>query len=124
MAQYSYRPNKREHNRHIIQNDVFVLLRQNDFEILGSIQDISDGGLCLFHIDENEVIDDNSLLSIQLISDKVSEQFNGKSVWSKKEEGGFATALVKMKHRGIKFEKLNEKMQAQLEEFIEYMINK
>ncbi len=111
---------KRRHKRYKLASGGFALLQAKDNEVLGSIVDISDGGLCLLHIDGAESILEDSPVAINLISDDIYyKQFSGRSIWSKKEKGGFSTALVKMKRRGIQFEDLSQKMQGQISKFID-----
>ena len=110
---------RRQHERYDIASGGFALLRSDNKEVLGSIKDISTGGFRLSHIDDNEDIGNFSRITINLISGKnCYEQFNGRSIWSKRERGGFTATLVKMKQCGIEFEQLNNEMQLQLDEFI------
>ena len=116
---------RRQHERYDIASGGFALLQTNDTEVLGSIKDISAGGLSLSHIDDNEEVSELSIISINLMSEKIYyEQFSGRSIWSKKEESGFATSMVKTKRRGIEFEQLNNKMRIQLNEFIDSLNKK
>ena len=110
---------RRQHKRYDIASGGFALLQSKDNEVIGSIKDISTSGFCLSHIDGNEEINEHSRIAINLISGKIcSEQFNGRNIWSKKERGGFPTAMIKMKRRGIEFEQLSNEIQLQLNEFI------
>ena len=110
---------RRQYKRYDIASGGFALLKANDTEVLGSIKDISAGGLSLSHIEDNEEINELSIFSINLISEKNSiKQLNGRSLWSEREENFFATSIVKMKRRGIEFEQLNNEKRAQLNEFI------
>ncbi|MHC4930246.1 MAG: PilZ domain-containing protein, partial [Planctomycetota bacterium] len=85
----------------------------------GTIKNISAGGLGLSHIDNCEEITELSSLYINLISEKLySEKIQCRSIWSSKEEGGFTTSRVHIRCSGIAFEQLNNKMRAQLNEFI------
>jgi len=119
MASEATGIDRRQHKRYDIASGGFALLRSNGTEVLGLIKDISTGGLSLSHIDDNREINELSRVAIKLISKKnCYERFSGRSIWSKKEEGNFATATVKMKHRGVEFEQLNNEMQLQLNEFI------
>ena len=111
---------RRQHERYDIASGGFALLQSNETEVLGSIKDISAGGLSLSHIDENEDIHNFSRITINLISEKTCyEHFTGKNIWSKRERGGFTATSVKMKQCGIEFEQLNNEMQLQLNEFID-----
>lgn len=110
---------RRQHERYDVVNGSFALLQSQDLEVLGSIRDISAGGLRLSHLDDNEKLTDHSRLDINLISGKINaEKLNGRAVWHKKEESAFATTMVKMKCCGIAFEDLTGEMQTQLSEFI------
>ena len=116
---------RREHRRYEIASGGFALLQANDTEVLGSINNISTGGLSLSHIDDYVQIDELSRISINLISEKnYNRQLHGRNLWSKKENGEFATSMVKMKCRGIKFEQLDDKMRVQLDEFIDSLNKK
>ena len=110
---------RRQHKRYDVASGAFALLKWNDSELLGSIKDISTGGLCLSHIDNNEDLKAPSKLIVNLISDKnCYENFIGRNIWSLKEEGGFTTARVNMRCCGLEFWQLNEEGQLQIEEFI------
>ena len=116
----SIEKDRRQHRRYEIASGGFALLQANDREVLGSIKNISAGGLSLSHIDDNVQIDELSRISINLISEKTySRQLRGRNLWSKKEDGDFATSMVKMKCRGIKFEQLDNEMRIQLDQFID-----
>ncbi len=111
---------RRQHKRYDIAGGGFALLQSNGAEVLGSIKDISTGGLSLSHIDNNEEINGFSSIDINLASEKTCyEHFTGKNIWDKKEKGGFTPALVEMKQCGIQFEQLNHDMQLKLNEFID-----
>ena len=110
---------RRQHERYDVVNGSFALLQSQDLELLGSLRDISAGGLSLSHIDDNEELTDHSRLAINLISEEIcSEKLNGRAVWHKKEESGFTTTMIKMKSCGIAFEDLTGEMQTQLSKFI------
>ena len=110
---------KRQHKRYDISSGAFALLKWNGSEVLGSIKDISTGGLCLSHIDDNEDLEALSRIRVKLISEKICyENFIGRNIWSTNEEDDFTTAMVKMKRRGIEFGRLNDELQLQLKEFI------
>ena len=110
---------RRQHRRYDINSGGFAMIRSGDTEVLGSIKDISAGGLSLSHIDDCNEITERSSLAIDLISEKLcAEQFSGRSIWSKKEKSGFTTTRVNMRCCGIAFEQLNNEMRAQLNEFI------
>jgi hypothetical protein len=112
--------NERKHKRYDIASGAFALLKWNGTEVLGSIKDISRGGLSLSHIDGDEDLEALARITVNLISDKFCyENFIGRSIWSKKEEGAFTTAMVKMKRCGIEFGQNNEEKQLQLKEFID-----
>ena len=116
---------KRQYKRYDISSGAFALLKWNGSEVLGSIKDISAGGLSLAHVANNEELKDLSRITVNLISGKIChENFAGRNIWSKKEENDFSSAMVKMKRRGIEFEGLNSEMQLQLQEFIDSLINK
>jgi len=111
---------KRQHKRYDISSGAFALLKWNGSEVLGSIKDISTGGLCLSHIDDNEDLEALSRITVKLISEKICyENFIGRNIWSTNEEDDFTTAMVKMKRRGIEFGRLNDELQLQLKEFID-----
>jgi hypothetical protein len=66
------------------------MLQFDDTEVLGSIKDISDGGLSLSHIDDNVEINELSRISINLISEiSCNKLLHGRNLWSKKEDGAF-----------------------------------
>ena len=110
---------RRQHKRYALDSGGFALIQANDTEVLGSIKDISAGGLSLSHIDNCEEITELLSLHISLISEKLyAEKIQGWSIWSSKEEGGFTTSRVNMRCCGIAFEQLNNEMRAQLNEFI------
>jgi len=117
--------NRRQHKRYDISSGAFALLKWNGSEVLGSIKDISTGGLCLSHLDENQNLDSLSRITINLISEKICcENFIGRNIWSTKDEGGFTTAMVRMKRRGIEFGQLNDELQLQLKDFINSLAKK
>ena len=121
----SIEKDRREHRRYEIASGGFALLQANDTEMLGSINNISAGGLSLSHIDDYVQIDELSRISIILISEKTyNRQLHGRNLLSKKENGDFVTSMVKMKCRGIKFEQLDDKMRVQLDEFIDSLNKK
>ncbi len=110
---------KRQHKRYNITNGAFALLKWNGAEVLGAIKDISSGGLCLSHIDENENLQNLTSLTVNLISENTChENFLGRCIWNQKEEDRFATSRVKMKRCGIAFRQLDDIQQQQLREFI------
>ena len=110
---------RRQHRRYDIDSGGFALIRSDDTEVLGSIKNISTGGLSMSHIDGCEEIAELSTIAINLISDKhCAEKFNGKNIWSKREEGDFASSRIKMKCCGIAFEQLNNETLDQLNDFI------
>ena len=110
---------RRQHKRYALDSGGFALIQANDTEVIGTIKDISAGGLSLSHIDNCEEITQLSSFYINLISEKLySEKIQCRSIWSSKEEGGFTTSRVHMRCCGIAFEQLNNKMRAQLNEFI------
>ena len=81
---------RRQHKRYEIAGGGFALLQLNDEEVLGSIKDISTGGLSLSHIDNNEETNGLPSIDINLISKKTCyEHFTGRNIWGKKESGGF-----------------------------------
>ncbi len=111
---------ERKHKRYDIASGAFALLKWNGAEVLGSIKDISRGGLSLSHIDDDENLEALARITVNLISEKVCyENFIGRSIWSKKKEGAFTTAMVKMKLCGIEFGQIDEEKQLQLKEFID-----
>jgi hypothetical protein len=115
---------KRKHKRYNIKSGAFALLKSDEFEILGSIKDISTGGLCLSHIDENKKLN-GSEITVNLISEnKCYENFPGRNVWNNEEDGGFMAAMVKMRRRGLKFEYLNPDKELELQKFIDALIEK
>ena len=125
MTQEQQEKDQRQHKRYDISNSAFALLKWNGSEVLGSIKDISTGGLCLSHIDENENLEALSKVTVKLISEKICyENFVGRSIWSAKEEGGFTSAMVRMKRRGIEFGQLNDELQLQLKDFIASLTTK
>ena len=81
---------KRQYKRYNITSGGFALLQFDDTEVLGSIKDISAGGLSLSHIDDNVEINELSRISINLISERsCNKQLHGRNLWSKKEDGAF-----------------------------------
>ncbi len=116
---------KRQYKRYNITSGGFALLQFDDTEVLGSIKDISAGGLSLSHIDDNVEINELSRISINLISERsCNKLLHGRNLWSKKEDGAFTTSMVKMKRRGVEFEQLDNKMLIQLSEFIDTLNKK
>ena len=116
---------RREHERYDVDSGGFALIRSDDTEVLGSIKDISAGGLSLSHIDDCGNIPELSALAIDLISEKLcAEHFNGQSIWSKSVEDDFSTAMVKMKCCGIQFGQLDTELRLQLNNFIESLSKK
>ena len=110
---------RRQHRRYDLDSGGFALIRSDDTEILGSIKNISTGGLSLSHIDDCEGLAELSRLAINLISEKLyAQEFKGRSVWNSNEESGFSTSRVNMRCCGIAFEQLNSEMRTQLNEFI------
>ena len=110
---------RRQHKRYDIASGGFVLLRSNDTEVLGSIRDISTGGLSLSHIDDDKGLREDARLDINLISEKICfKKLHGRNVWSKRETSEFVSSQIKMKCCGIAFEQLNDDMQDQLSQFI------
>jgi hypothetical protein len=119
MTSKEQEKDRRKHQRHNISGSAFALLKWNGSEVLGSITDISTGGFCLSHIDDYEELEDHSRLTANLISEKnCYENFMGRCIWSSKDEGDFATAIVNMKRCGIEFENLNDELHVQLKDFI------
>jgi len=111
---------KRQHQRYNIASGAFALLLWNGSEILGAVKDISYGGLCVSHIDDSGELQNLTGLTINLISGKTChENFHGKCVWNKKEKGGFATSMVKMKRCGIAFGVLDTEQKQHLADFID-----
>lgn len=116
---------RRQHTRYDITGGAFALLKWNGSELLGSIKDISAGGFSLSHIDDNEGLRHLAMITIDLISEKTyHENLVGRNIWSKKEAGGFTTAMVKMKRCGIEFVELNKDTQLQLDTFIDSVVKK
>ena len=116
---------RRQHKRYDVASGGFALVQFNGTEVLGSIKDISNGGLSLSHIDDNVEIIELCGISINLISEtSYTRQLRGRNLWSKKEDSDFATSMVKMKCRGIKFEQLDNNMRIQLGEFIDTLNKK
>ena len=73
---------RRQHKRYEIAGGGFALLQFNGAEVLGSVKDISTGGLSLSHIDDNEKINGLSSININLISKKTCyEHFTGRNIW-------------------------------------------
>ena len=126
MTAIEHGKERRQHQRIDIDSGAFALLRSGGMEVLGSIKDISAGGISLSHIDENDGFnDDLSIISVKLMSETLCyENFSGRNVWSKKEEGGFISAMVQMKHRGIEFAQLDNEKQLQLQNFINSLTRK
>ena len=115
---------KREHKRYNINSGAFVLLKSEEVEILGSIKDISSGGLSMSHIDENKELN-GSKISVNLISEDICyENFSSRTIWNSVEDGGFMAAMVKMRRRGVKFEHLNPDKEIELKKFIDALIEK
>jgi len=124
MSKDDQSQNNRNHKRYNIKSGAFALLKSDEVEILGSIKDISVGGLCLSHIDECEEFN-GSEIKVNLISEKdCYENFPSKAIWNKQEDGGFMAAMVKMRRRGIQFEHLTPEKQIQLNEFIDLLTKK
>jgi hypothetical protein len=110
---------RRQHRRYDPDSGGFALIRSDDTEVLGSIKNISAGGLSLSHIDDCQEVAELSSLAINLISEKLyAQEFKGKSIWNSNEEASFSTSRVNMKCCGIAFEQLNNEMQTQLNQFI------
>jgi hypothetical protein len=115
---------QRRHKRYNIKSGAFALLKSNDMEILGSIKDVSNGGICIAHIDENQELK-GAKITVNLISDDTCyEDFPSKKIWDREEEGGFIAAMIKMKRRGVQFEQLSKEKQLQLDDFIKTMTQK
>ncbi len=115
---------QRRHKRYSINSGAFALLKSDDIEILGSIKDVSSGGICLAHIDENLELKGDKI-TVNLISeDTCYENFPSKKIWDREEEGGFIAAMVKMKRRGVQFGQLSKEKQLQLDDFIKAMSKK
>lgn len=116
---------KREHKRYNINSGAFVLLKSEEVEILGSIKDISSGGLSMSHIDENKEFNGSDKISVNLISENTCcENFSSRTIWNSVEDGGFMAAMVKMRRRGVKFEHLNSEKEIELKKFIDALIEK
>ena len=110
---------QRRYKRHSTKSGAFALLKSQDLEILGSVKDISNDGICLTHIDENQEFDEPSSIMVNLITeDTCYENFPSKNLWAIEEEAGFVAARVKMRRRGIQFGELTQEKQFQLDEFI------
>jgi hypothetical protein len=125
MTSIATEKDRRQYKRYNITSGGFALLQFDDTEVLGSIKDISAGGLSLSHIDDNVEINELSRISINLISERsCNKQLHGRNLWSKKEDGAFTTSMVKMKRRGVEFEQLDNKMLIQLSEFIDTLNKK
>ena len=124
MSKEDHSQNNRNHKRYNIKSGAFALLKSDTVEVLGSIKDISVGGLCLSHIDENEELKGPEI-TVNLISEKnCFENFPSKAIWNKQEDGAFMAAMVKMRRRGIQFEQLTAEKQLQLSEFIDTLTKK
>ena len=116
---------KREHKRYNINSGAFVLLKSKEVEILGSIKDISSGGLSMSHIDENKEFNGSDKISVNLISENTCcENFSSRTIWNSVEDGGFMAAMVKMRRRGVKFENLSSDKEIELKKFIDALIEK
>jgi len=116
---------KRRHQRYSIASGGFALLKWKGSEVLGAIIDISNGGLCISHIDENMDMPTLTKMTVKLISEKTCYgDFIGNCIWNTKEEGGFTTSIVKMKRCGVAFRKLDDTHKLQLEKFIDSMTKK
>ena len=110
---------RRQHKRYALDSRGFALIQANDTEVLGTIKNISAGGLSLSYIDNCEEIIELTSLHINLSSENIyAEKIQSRSIWTSKEEGGFTTSRVHMRCCGIAFEQLNNEMRAQLNEFI------
>jgi c-di-GMP-binding flagellar brake protein YcgR len=118
-----YSNNRRVHKRYSLDGGGFALIQTDNAEIVGSIRDISAGGICVTHINGDTSIPEHAPLVINLISENAyNDKFRGVSRWSCKEEGGFSTSMVNMKRCGIQFENLSNKMQDRLNTFIDTLI--
>jgi hypothetical protein len=116
---------KRKHKRYNINSGAFVLLKSEEVEILGSIKDISSGGLSMSHIDENKELNGSDKISVNLISENTCcDLFSSRTIWNSVEDGGFMAAMVKMRRRGVKFEHLNPDKEIELKKFIDALIEK
>jgi hypothetical protein len=113
---------KREHKRYNINSGAFALLKTNELEILGSIKDISTGGLCLSHIDENKKLNGSKITINLICDDNCFEDFIGRNIWNVEEDGGFMAAMVKMRRRGLKFEHLSPDKELELQKFIDALV--
>ena len=110
---------RRQFTRYEIDTGGFALVRSGDTEVLGTIKNISAGGLSLSHIDDCKKIAELSSLAINLISEKLyAQEFKGRSIWNSNEESGFSTSRVNMKCCGIAFEQPNSEMLTQQNQFI------
>ncbi|MDX1775203.1 MAG: PilZ domain-containing protein [Desulfobulbales bacterium] len=119
-----HKKERRKYPRLDISGSVFALLKWNGSELLGSITDISSGGFCLTHIDDNKELGGHSMLRANLIHEnKCYENFIARCIWSSTYIGDFVTARVEMKRCGIQFEHLTDELQGQLKEFIATLKN-
>ena len=89
---------RRQHKRYALDSRKFTLIQANDTDLLGTIKNISAGGLSLTYIDNYLEIIELSSLHINLISENIyAEKIQSRSIWSSKEEGGFTTSRVHMR---------------------------
>jgi hypothetical protein len=81
MSKNDEKKEQRQNKRYDIKSGAFALLKSDDMEILGSIQDISSGGISFSHVDEHKEINEPSRLTVNLISKKICyENFPSRNI--------------------------------------------
>jgi c-di-GMP-binding flagellar brake protein YcgR len=110
---------RRQYERHKLSSDVIVLLQSENVELLGTLEDISLGGMRMKHIDDNETSLPSPEVEIDFLVDEPGDHgYLGKNIWNMHQKSEFSVSNVDMKQRGVKFKKLSKIQIEQLNEFI------
>ena len=93
--------------------------------LLGSIRDISIGGVGVTYIDEGAKLNESSGLKADMLEDKLyCKEIQCKSVWDREVVNDFPLITVSMRQGGLQFVDLSPDQLSQLKGFIKNTLYK
>ena len=116
---------RRRFKRYRFLGGGIALIPLQSATLLGSIRDISIGGVGVTYIDEGAKLNESSGLKADMLEDKLyCKDINCKSVWDREVLNDFPLITVSMRQGGLQFVDLSPDQLSQIKGFIKNTLYK
>ena len=110
---------RRRYKRYRFMGGGIALIPLQSATVLGSIKDISVGGVGVTYIDEGITLNESSVLKADMLENKFyCKEINCKNVWDRKVENDYPLITVKMRQGGLEFAELSPDQLSQIKNLI------